>query len=124
MKWVVDVIISIVSIALTSLATWAVSYFVSWLKTKISDKKLLSIVNGIFNVVTTSVKVTYQTYVEAIKGTSAWTEATQKAALNSALERAKLTLDAEAKEYITTNFGDLDKYLIAKIESTIYDLKK
>ena len=123
MNWT-EIILSIVSVILTSLAAWGVACLKSWLTTKIKDKKALSIVSGILDVITTSVKVTYQTYVEAIKGTDMWTEAAQKSALNSALETAKQTLDSESKEFITNNYGDLDKYLIAKIESTIYDLKK
>ena len=123
MNWT-EIILSIVSVILTSLAAWGVACFKSWLATKIKDKKALSIVSGILDVITTSVKVTYQTYVETIKGTDMWTEAAQKSAMNSALEMAKQTLDSESKEFIMNNYGDLDKYLIAKIESTIYDLKK
>ena len=123
MNWT-EIILSIASVILTSLAALGVACLKSWLTTKIKDKKALSIVSGILDVITTSVKVTYQTYVEAIKGTDMWTEAAQKSAMNSALEMAKQTLDSESKEFITNNYGDLDKYLIAKIESTIYDLKK
>ena len=46
-----DIIISVVSIVLTSLATWGVTILISWLNTKIKDKRVREIVNGIIDVV-------------------------------------------------------------------------
>jgi subtilisin family serine protease len=119
-----EIIISVVSVILTSLATWGVSRLTAWLNTKIKDKNALAYVSGIVEVVTTAVKATYQTYVETIKGSELWDTEAQKKALNKALEIAKEQLSENAKTYILNNYGDLDKYLIEKIESIIYDLKQ
>ena len=41
-----------------------------------------------------------------------------------ALETAKSELTTEALTYIESQHGDIDKYLITLIESTLFDLKR
>ena len=119
-----ELIISICSIILTGLATWAVAAITNWLNQKLKDKKSKNYALEAFNIVTACVKATYQTYVEAIKGTDAWTKEAQETALNLALESAKAQLNDSIKEYICSNYGSLDAYLIGLIEAVLYDLKK
>lgn len=123
MNWS-EIILSVVSVILTALATWGVGKLTAWLNIKIKDKTALKYINDAIEVVKTVVKATYQTYVEGIKGSELWDEEAQKKALNDALNCAKAQLSEGAKEYISENFGDLDTYLINQIESAIYDLKK
>ena len=118
-----EIILPVVSVILTSLATWAVSRLTAWLNTKIKDKQTLAYVDDIIGIVRTAVKATYQTYVETIKGSELWDAEAQKKALNDALKTAKEQLSDNAKAYIIEHYGELDKYLISKIESIIYDLK-
>lgn len=119
-----SLIISVVSIILTGLATWAVTALTAWLNEKLKDKKSFRFVTAIVDVVTSCVKATYQTYVEAIKGTDMWTKEAQEKALQMALESAKAQLNEELKGYITDTFGSIDAYLIGLIEAILYDLKK
>lgn len=123
MNWQ-EIIISVLSIVITGLASWGVAVLTAWLGEKLKGKKSERYVFAIFEVVTSCVKATYQTYVETIKGTDAWTKEAQEKALKMALESAKAQLDDELKGYITGIFGSIDAYLIGLIESVIYDLKK
>lgn len=123
MNWQ-EILISVVTVILTGLATWAVTALTGWLNEKLKDKKSQRYAFAILEVVTSCVKATYQTYVEAIKGTDMWTKEAQEKALKMALESAKAQLDDELKGYITENFGGVDQYIIGLIEAILYDLKK
>lgn len=118
-----DLIISVCSIILTSLATWLSGMLISWLNAKLKDTKAQRYINDLYRIMEESVKSTYQTYVDGLKGTEAWTKKAQLHALNMALEAGKTKLSAEAVTYVSENFGDLDNYLTNLIEAIIYDLK-
>lgn len=122
MTWM-NVIISVVSVVLTALAGWGVAKLTAFIDSKISDTTLKNLLNGAVEVVTSVVKEVYQTYVENIKGTDAWTAEAQKEALQKALEKTKQLLSESAIEYIETYFGSLEIWLTTQIESTIYTLK-
>lgn len=118
-----SILISVVSIVVTGLATWAVSALTAWLSEKLKDKKSARYAFAIVEVVTNCVKATYQSYVEAIKGTDMWTKEAQEKALQLALAAAKAQLNTELTGYIADNFGSVDAYIIGLIESILYDLK-
>lgn len=123
MNWT-DLIISAVSIIVTGLATWAMGIITKWLNDKLANKKSLKYANDILEIVTTSVKKTYQTYVESIKGTDAWTKEAQQKALEMALSTAEESINMEMAQYIATNYGDVNNYLTDLIHAVLYDLKK
>ena len=118
-----DILLSVISLLLTGLATWGLSVFTTWMNDKLKDKKSRKYANEALNIVVSCVKATYQTYVEAIKGTDAWTKEAQEKALKLALESAKSQLNDDVTKYITENYGDVDAYVISLIESVLYDLK-
>lgn len=123
MNWT-DLIISAISIIVTGLATWAMSIITKWLNDRLANKKSLKYANDILEIVTTSVKKTYQTYVESIKGTDAWTKEAQQKALEMALNTAEESINMEMAQYIATNYGDVNNYLTDLIHAVLYDLKK
>lgn len=118
-----DLIISVCSVILTGLATWGLSLFTGWMNEKLKDKKFAKFATETLEIVTNCVKATYQTYVEAIKGTDMWTKEAQQTALRMALESAKETLSEDTKKYISETYGGLDEYLVNLIEAVLYDLK-
>ena len=119
----VEYILPALGILLSGLATWLTTVGVKWLNSKIKNKELAALAETVVIIATRSVKATYQTYVESIKGTDAWTEETQKQALHNALGTAKKELSIEALAYIEKQYGNVDEYLINLIESILYDLK-
>lgn len=117
------ILLSILGTVLTALATWGVERLIAWLNTKIKDNKALTYLNNAISVITSVVKATYQTYVEALKDKNMFTEEAQKEALNRAIEQAKATMSTEVQNYITANFGDLTEWIRLQIEAVIYSLK-
>lgn len=108
---------------MTGLATWGTTVLVKWLNSKIKNKELLTFAETVLTVVNSAVKATYQSYVESLKGTDAWTKAAQEEALKMALLTAKEQLTIETLNYIKSQHGDVDAYLKNLIESILYDLK-
>lgn len=119
-----NIIFSALGIIITGLASWGTTVLIKWLNTKIKNQELASFATTIATVVGQVVKEVTQTYVQNIKGTDAWTKEAQEKALSMALETAKSELTTEALNYIQSQHGDIDKYLITLIESTLYNLKK
>lgn len=119
-----EIIISIVSVAITALITWGLTQLKSWVNNKIKNSKCAEYLSRAVDVVGSCVKVTYQTYVEALKSDNAFSKEAQKNALNQAKESAKAQLSCEVQDYISSTFGDIDRWIETQIESAIYDLKK
>lgn len=117
------ILLSTLGTILTALATWGVERLIAWLNTKIKDQKALTYLNNAISVITSVVKATYQTYVEALKNENMFTKEAQEQALNKAVEQAKTTMSAEVKNFITENYGDLTEWIKLQIESAIYSLK-
>ena len=72
MSWT-EILFSILGVILTGLASWGTTVLIQWLNTKIKNKELAAFAATILTVVNSAVKATYQSYVEGLKGTDAWT---------------------------------------------------
>lgn len=118
-----EILFSALGIIITGLATWGTTVLVNWLNSKIKNKELAMFAEMILTVVNSAVKATYQSYVEGLKGTDAWTKEAQEKALQMALETAKAELTVGAIDYIKEQHGDVDSYIKTLIESVLYDLK-
>lgn len=122
-EWIQPVILYVVELVLSGFFAWLGAALIKWLKTKTNNEKIIGFAETIKNVITNAVKATYQTYVQEIKGTEAWTPEVQAKALNKAIETAKTSLTSEAKKYIESQHGDINIYLGSLVESVLYDLK-
>ena len=118
-----EILFSALGVIITGLATWGTSVLVTWLNSKIKNKELAAFATTILNIVNAAVKATYQSYVEGLKGTDAWTKEAQEQALQMALDTVKTELTTGAIAYIQAQHGDVDKYIKTLIESVLYDLK-
>lgn len=127
MNWqqiLISIVATVLSTALAALGSWVLVKVKTLISTKIKNQQAQALLSGAIAVVASVVKATYQTYVQAIKGSDAWTAEAQKNALQQATEAAKTQLSQEAKEYIQANFGDVGAWVQNQIEATLYDLKK
>lgn len=118
-----DILFTTIGIILTAVITWLGNKLSAFLTAHIKDAKALKYMRDITQIVLNGVKATYQSYVEGLKGTDAWTKEAQKKALDMALDTIKNQLSDELMKFITENFGDVERWLIGKIESSLYDLK-
>ncbi len=126
MNWqqiLINIAITLAAALLTALGSWVLVKVKNLVATKIKNTKTQALLLGAVDVVASVVKATYQTYVQAIKGTEAWTQEAQKNALQQALHNAQVQLSTEAKDYIQANFGDVGAWVQNQIEATLYDLK-
>ena len=98
-----QILFSVLSVILTTIATWAVARITAWLDGKIKDKKALGVLTDAIQVVQTVVKEVYQTYVQGLKNKNAFDIAAQKVALDTAIKRAKSIMSKECQEYIIKN---------------------
>lgn len=122
MNWT-EILFSVLGVILTGLASWATTMLIKWLNTKIKNKELAAFAATILTVVNSAVKATYQSYVEGLKGTDAWTKEAQEKALQMALDTAMRELTTDALAYIEQQHGDVKAYIKTLIESVLYDLK-
>ncbi|MCM1221522.1 MAG: hypothetical protein NC548_44295 [Lachnospiraceae bacterium] len=117
------IIIEVIAAILAALGSWVLVKVKTLINTKIKNAKIREILDGAADVVSSVVKATYQTYVEAIKHTDEWTDDAKAHALQMATDAAKSKLSEEIKTYISENFGDVDLWLKDQIEAKLYDLK-
>lgn len=118
-----EILFSAIGTILTGLLVWLVSIVTNWINSKIKDKNAAKILTSITTLVTNVVQATYQSYVEALKGTDAWTKKAQEEALNKALTTIKSQLNNEGIKFIEENYGNVEEYIKTLIESVLYKLK-
>ena len=117
------ILLSALSVVITALATWGTERLIALINSKLKNTKYAKYLTDAVGIVSRAVKTTYQTYVEALKDKNAFTGDAQLEALNKAKDIAMAQLSGEMKEFIESNFGDIEKWLTSTIESVIYDLK-
>lgn len=122
MNWS-EVVISVVSIIVTALASWGVTELTKLINSKIKDANAKEMLSSAVTTVSDVVKQVYQTYVEALKGQNAFTAEAQKEALAKALGTIEAILPEKVKAYLTDNFGNMEAWLTTQIEAAIYSLK-
>lgn len=118
-----NIIIQIAAALLAAIGAWVLAKVKTLINAKVKNEKARELLHGATDVVSSVVKATYQTYVESIKGTDAWTADAQKEALRRATDTAKTQMSAEVQNYIAANFGDVETWLKSQIEAKLYDLK-
>ena len=69
--------------------------------------------------VTTAVAHVFQTYVDGLKKSNLFNKRNQEEAFNRAAMLARSLLTAEAERFIGEVYGDVSKYLAARIEAEI-----
>lgn len=67
----------------------------------------------------TAVIYTSQTYVDELKNSGKFTRENQEEALRKAVEQAEKLLTAEARAFLEEAYGDLNDYLISRIEAEV-----
>lgn len=71
-----------------------------------------------------AVSFTNQAYVDTLKKSDKFTEENQAEALNRSLEKATALLTADARKFLTEAYGDLNAYLLIRIEPEVRRQKK
>lgn len=89
------------------------------LDAKVSNKISRKYIDMLADTITDCVVSTNQTYVDALKEANAFDKEAQKKAFELTYNKIMNVLTEDAKEYLTTVYGDLEIYITTKIESEV-----
>lgn len=89
------------------------------LDAKVSKEVSRKYINMLADTITDCVVSTNQTYVDALKAANAFDKEAQKKAFELTYNKIMNVLTEDAKEYLTTIYGDLEIYITTKIESEV-----
>lgn len=114
----------VVGTVLSALGTWLTAVITNSINNNIKDKKTASFLNAINSIVLSAVQNVFQSFVDTMKKNGKFDENAQIEAKERALTIIKSQLTPELKEFIVSNYGDIEEFLKNKVEATIYQLKK
>lgn len=86
---------------------------------KVSKEISRKYIDMLADTITDCVVSTNQTYVDALKEANAFDKEAQKKAFELTYNKIMNVLTEDAKEYLTTIYGDLEIYITTKIESEV-----
>ena len=122
-----EILLNILSTAVTMillpLIALAGERLIAWINIKVKDANAKRQLTAATTIVTNAVRLVSQTYVDSLKASGNFDVESQKIALTKAKDAALAQMNEEVKNYITTNYGDLENWLIVQIEATINTLK-
>lgn len=122
-----EMLINIISVLVTAVVIPVISLLgaklMSWLSTKIKNEKANKMIKTATEIVVSAVKTVFQTYVDALKKEGKFDKESQILALTKAKDIALSQMTEDVKEFIQTNYGELDLWLTIQIEATINTLK-
>ena len=115
-----EVLLTALGTLLTGIASYLVVLLTNYLNSKIKDEKLRKMMSELSQLIIDEVNFTSQVYVSALKDKNMFDSKAQKEALETTLTRIKAKLSEDMTKYILDNYGNLNDYLISRIESVIY----
>ena len=119
----VNILVSVISAGILALLSFVGTKLCAFIDSKVKDTKGNALLKQATTVVLNAVRATFQTYVESLKNSGSFDSEAQLKALNQAKDTALSQLTTEVKDYITSNFGDLNSWITTQIESSINLLK-
>ena len=125
MDWL-EILYKIFEVCLIPLLGVLTTFAIKWLYAKEAevvnkiDNNIADKYAGmVFETIRDCVSATTQTYVDTLKKEGAFDLAAQKTALQTTLNSVLAILTDDVKEYLITAYGDLNTYLITKIEAEV-----
>lgn len=122
-----EILINIISVVVTvivvPLITLIGTKLIQWINTKVNNTNAATLLTTATTIVLNVVRSVFQTYVESLKAEGKFDQHSQTLALTKTKDVALNQMTDEVKQYISTTFGDLDKWLITQIEATVNLLK-
>ena len=110
-----QIVLSLVGLVISVGGTW-LTYLIS---KKVKNEDLKNMLSDALKIVQNGVDYTYQTYVEALKGTDFWDQEAMKVAKDKAAEYIRGNLTDEVKKYIESTGKTLEEWIKQQIEIAI-----
>ena len=114
-----EILITIWTVILLPLLTYAGNEFRQWAKAKKIDKYTDILEKNVYN----AVKDVYETIVKDIKHTDEWTEEKQNEVKEIAKQKAINALSTSAYECLKAANSDFEDYLDSLIGTVLFDIK-
>ena len=123
-----EIVLNILSVVVTAvilpLISFAGTKLISYLNSKIKDNNTKELLTTATTIVTNAVRSVFQTYVDSLKASGTFDAHAQTQALTKAKDIALSQMSNDVKNYIITNYGDINNWLTTQIEATINLIKK
>lgn len=124
----VQTIIAALVTGLAAVITSAVSFgifkFNQWLKTKTKNVQLQQLIDSTLGIAEDVVIMINQTYVDDLKDKDMFNKEAQQKAFNKAFSQAKSMISEKGEKLLTEEFGNVDIWLTAIIESKVVEVKE
>lgn len=117
------VIAAAVPVATTYLCKWLSSLY-EGNKERIKNEKVQTVLGQVADMIMAAVETTTNTYVNNLKAENLFDADAQKDAFNKTFDAVKKQLTEESMKIIADTYGDVETYLINKIEQFVSDAKK
>lgn len=114
-----DLLIYILETLCGFVITVGIPFLVSLLRAKIKNEQLARVLDRAAKIVSDSVQLINQTYVDALKYSNQFDEKAQKEAFELCKERVLAMLNQEAVKAIYDTYGDFEVWLRTMIESNV-----
>lgn len=111
----VELGIGVVNVIVTSLGSLLIYYISKTIK----DEKIKNMLLEAVKIVDEGVSITYQVFVEELKGTEKWNETTMEQAKTLATFYIENNLSPKIGQFIEVNKGDLKEWISNQIEIAI-----
>lgn len=125
MEWL-PILYQIIEVCIIPLLGVLTAYFVKFInlksaefQAKVENDTADKYIAMLADTITTCVVATNQTYVEALKKDNAFTKEAQQEALRQTLGAVMAVLSEDAKEYLSSIYGDLTAYITTRIEAEV-----
>lgn len=114
-----EIIIVFIQLILVPFVAFALNALKRFIEAKTNNEFVEKYLLMATDAISDAVLEVKQTYVDNIKGTDGWSEATQKRALSMAKDKALASIGVDGVEIISTVVGDFESWLDTKVEANI-----
>lgn len=118
-----DLLIYIIQTLCGLVITVGIPFLFTLLRKKIKDEKLARLISRVEDIVSKTVILINQTYVDALKEEGLFDKEAQKAAFDMCKERVLAMLNDEAIVAIAETFGDYEEWIRTLIEAYVRENK-
>lgn len=118
---ILSVVVSAIVLPLISIGG---TYLIKWINSKIKNQESAKLLSDAANIVLNAVRSVTQTYVDSLKASGKFDEASKKLALLKAKDIVLSQMSTELKTFISDNYGNLESWLSNQIEASINMLKR
>lgn len=125
-EFVTELLRAVVLAAVPVCATFlckGIAALAKYLTERTDDALMQKYLAEVSDAVQTAVSLVNQTYVDSLKQAGKFDKNAQRLALDQAYIKAEQMLTAEAREFLVRAYGDLDSYIISKVEAEVRNQK-